>query len=446
MSTKPSKIDDLSENYFKKNLGVSSEKHELVAPNSADAANNDSMTLTATAPDPSSRRRPRAKPKANDKEQPTKPNARKKVKHVPNVPNTRKDGAMHHAKLRHPVSIDTNWSASTWLNKSSKGDMLYVLESAGEDIIDVKDLQGELLTHHMVAVRGRREAERKANLAARAPSGQNQAQDQNNPWELAMALAMDAEDDAGGSTSDPETAFGKDESTLIGEEGFEQDTEEEGTTLAKEDTMLVDSDIALITNDTTLSEGENQEEFTWNIRPLPKKAHQHEHRKAWAASLRKFPLTMSEVDDFKSGCKYPTMSVQTVRSYLLAIKRRANLDARFTAFGDHESIVMSDADASDTFIPSFRDTIIRDADGNTLFSYHVQMLIRNILKPRETLRLWGDRARFVGGRKVLELISAETAHSSLCGHLIELLADYLEDWEVDGQVEAAKLIEELFGV
>jgi hypothetical protein len=287
--------------------------------------------------------------------------------------------------------------------------MIYVLQGAGVDTSKIEEWTGKSLAEYMVAVRVKRHNDRASRLAAQ--SGQQ-------------------DDDGVGALG---SIIDDDESTLMDEEENDSTTEDsaDGDTPMEEDTIPMN-------DDTTLTDEGNREDMLPGLNPPRKERKGNQDRKTWSKGVGKMPLSLSDEPDFKFGCKQPTLSVETVRSYLLAIKNQARVDADYTADADHRIIPGSDINASDAYIPAKREVILYGDDGNVLFSHHVQKLVRSIMEHRATLRLLRSEEASGAIRA-----NAELARHSHCGYLIGVLTDYLEDWHVNGKVEATKLVNDM---
>jgi hypothetical protein len=65
-----------------------------------------------------------------------------------------------------PMSIDTPWSALTWLSKANKVELLQILSGGGEDFSLVLDCKSTEIAEYMVSIQKLRAAERLAEVEA----------------------------------------------------------------------------------------------------------------------------------------------------------------------------------------------------------------------------------------------------------------------------------------
>ncbi|KAF2828989.1 hypothetical protein CC86DRAFT_403640 [Ophiobolus disseminans] len=139
-----------------------------------------------------------------------------------------------------------------------------------------------------------------------------------------------------------------------------------------------------------------------------------------------------------------TYTMPQSRSYLLALKRQAKLDARYNPFSDYEYIPVSDIAAAETYIAPARDTYLRDHHGDILFSMRVQRLVREILRYREVVR---DAEFDLAGMGMGGEMSAEVRRAVYMRDRVEreLVGCVME--RVEGGVEEAEgMVGEFFGV
>jgi len=352
-------------------------------------------------------------------------------KRVMTPPTIHRDGKLYHPRYKDSVaSLDNEWGGSTWHSRASKADLLYLLEYAGEDISIVKTWKSETVCRYVVAVRKDREDRRQngttgnvhasaflTNMATTWAAAEVDTVGTSTDEDVVDDGGVDADTNAV-DPSDVDAEGETDDDLMAGPEiaAYYRRTANEGDA-----PIRGEEDDAFGGDGSNLIEGEEPA-------PLIQK------------STTSKTITKAKPDPKAS--RKPrlrrTMTLSRARDSLLSIQQQAYSDARNSAFPDYDSYIMAHV-----FVPVRDTTLIRDRNGNVVFSHHTQMLVRDVIQARDTARVWRDRKHIEQGNEAANLCSVKVGRKEMCERLIAVLTDWLEVEGVDAKEQAKNLVDEL---